>query len=57
MKEFLVFLPLFVILMTLSKWKPAVPWIIVIAAIGIIYGVIMKEIMEPDLDIKSWKKY
>jgi len=57
MKEFLVFLPLFVILMTLSKWKPAVPWIIVIAAIGIIYGVIMKEIMEPDLDVKSWKKY
>lgn len=41
MKEFLTFLPYFVVLMSLLKWKPSVPWIIVIAAIGVIHGVIM----------------
>ena len=35
--------------MSLSKWKPAIPWIIIIAAIGIIYGVVMKELVEPDI--------
>jgi SulP family sulfate permease len=49
MKEFLCFLPLFVILMTLSKWKPAVPWIIVIAALGITYGVVMKQAVADPL--------
>ena len=34
--------------MSLSKWKPAIPWIIVIAALGIIYGIIMREAVEPD---------
>lgn len=48
MKEFLCFLPFFVVLMSLSKWKPAVPWIIVIAALGIIYGVVMKEAVADD---------
>jgi len=48
-KEFFCFLPFFVVLMSLSKWKPAVPWIIVIASIGIIYGIIMRELVEPDI--------
>ena len=48
MKEFLCFLPFFVVLMSLSKWKPAVPWIIVIAALGIIYGVIMAELVQTE---------
>lgn len=48
-KEFLCFLPFFVVLMSLLKWKPAVPWIIVIAAIGIVYGIIMRELVEPDI--------
>ena len=34
--------------MSLSKWKPAIPWIIVIAALGIVYGIIMRELVEPD---------
>ena len=37
-KEFYTFLPFFIILMTLLKWKPKIPWIIVIAVIGVIYG-------------------
>lgn len=48
MKEFLCFLPFFVVLMSLSKWKPSVPWIIVIAALGIIYGVIMAELVAAE---------
>ena len=48
MKEFLCFLPFFVVLMSLSKWKPSIPWIIIIAALGIIYGVIMKEAVADD---------
>lgn len=48
MKEFLCFLPFFVVLMSLSKWKPAIPWIVVIAALGITYGVIMAEGIKND---------
>jgi len=48
-KEFFCFLPFFVVLMSLSRWKPATPWIIVIASIGIIYGIIMRELVEPDI--------
>lgn len=42
-KEFFPFLVFFVALMSLLKWKPQVPWIIVIAILGIIYGAVMKE--------------
>jgi len=35
--------------MSLSRWKPAVPWIIVIAALGIVYGMIMRLVVEPDV--------
>lgn len=47
-KEFLCFLPFFLVLMSLLRWKPAVPWIIVVAALGIVYGVIMKEAVGDD---------
>jgi SulP family sulfate permease len=44
-KEFLPFLVFFVALMYLLKYKPQIPWIIVVAFVGIIYGVIMKEVV------------
>jgi len=47
-KEFLCFLPFFLVLMSLLRWKPSVPWIIVIAALGVLYGVIMKEAVGDD---------
>jgi hypothetical protein len=42
-KEFLPFLVFFVILMSLLKWRPQYPWIIVVAALGMMYGVIMEK--------------
>lgn len=42
-KEFFCFLPFYVSLMFLLKYKPQIPWIIVIAILGVIYGAIMKE--------------
>ena len=44
-KEFFCFLPFYVALMSLLRWKPQIPWIIVIAVIGIIYGIVMKEVI------------
>ena len=44
-KDFFCFLPFFAVLMTLLRWKPSVPWIVIIAALGVIYGVIMEEVV------------
>lgn len=38
----------FTVLMSLFAWKPTVPWIIVIAILGIVYGVVMKEAVADD---------
>lgn len=48
MVEFLPFFIGFIILMSLLKWKPQHPWIIVVAILGIIYGAIMKS-SAPDM--------
>lgn len=41
-KEFAPFLVFFILLMSLMKWVPGRPWIILVAILGIIYGAIMK---------------
>ena len=46
MKEFFTFLPYFIVLMSLLRWKPSVPWIIVIAAMGVIHGLIMAKAVD-----------
>lgn len=47
-KEFLPFLVGYITLMSLFKWNPKVPWIVAMAAAGILYGVIMKEAVGDD---------
>ena len=39
-------MPFFIALTLLLKWKPKTPWIILISIIGIIYGAIMKNLVE-----------
>lgn len=47
-KEFIPFFIGFVFLMSLLKWKPQIPWIIVVAILGVIYGAIMHS-AAPDI--------
>jgi len=41
-KELLPFLVFFVLLMSLMKWVPGRPWIVLVAVLGILYGWITK---------------
>lgn len=47
-KEFLPFIVFFTALMILLKWKPNIPWIIVIAILGITYGYVMVDVVKDE---------
>lgn len=45
-KEFIPFLLGFIALMYLLKYYPKGPWIIIVSVVGIVYGMIMKNLVE-----------